>query len=69
MFSRAFAASSACDHLLSACLFCTDQRPAELFGQDWGRLVGHVIDADLGEPGRREPASLALSSPLRRSHP
>jgi hypothetical protein len=37
-----FVPSIACAHVSTACLFCTDERPVDLFGRDWGDLaLGH----------------------------
>jgi hypothetical protein len=35
--ARSFVSSAECDHVSTACLFCTDERPLDLFGPDWGR--------------------------------
>jgi hypothetical protein len=34
-----FVLSVECDHVATACLLCTDERPVELFGHDWGDLA------------------------------
>ena len=37
----AFVASTGCDHVSTVCLFCTDERPAEIFGHDWAARDPH----------------------------